>query len=87
MSLIHEKKTWVLLALCQIPKVEEGIPTEVTTNQAFDLIASPIKLERALSKRVTARKAKEIRVFRLDIECRRLFSIVLVGEILRGVTQ
>ena len=51
-----------MLSLHQIPKAEEGIPTEVTTNQAFDLIASPIKPERALSKRVTARRAREIRV-------------------------
>ena len=62
-----------MLSLHQIPKAEEGIPTEVTTNQTFELIASPIKPERDLSKRVTARMAGEIRVFRLAIECRGLF--------------
>ena len=51
-----------LLSLHQIPKAEEGIPIEVTKNQAFDLIASPIKPERALSKRVTTRRAGEKRV-------------------------
>lgn len=39
-----------MLSLHQIPKAEEGNPTEVTKNQDFELIASPIKLERALSK-------------------------------------
>ena len=43
-----------MLSLHQIPKAEEGIQIEVTTNQDFDLIASPIKPKRALSKRVTA---------------------------------
>ena len=62
-----------MLSLHQIPKVEEGIPIEVTKNQAFDLIASPIKLERALSKRVTARRVGEIRVFKLDNEGKGLF--------------
>ena len=69
-----------LLSLRQIPKAEEGIPTEVTTNQAFDLIASPIKSKRALSKRVTTKRARAIRFFMLDIECRGLFEFDLVGE-------
>ena len=51
-----------MLSLHQIPKDEEGIPTKVTTNQAFDLIASPIKPERALSKRVTVMRNGAIRV-------------------------
>ena len=51
-----------MLSLHQIPKAEDGIPIEVTINQDFDLIDSPLKLERALSKRVTARRAREIRV-------------------------
>ena len=63
----------LLLSLRQIPKVEEGIPIEVTTDQAFDLIDILIKSERALSKRVTTRRDGAIRVFRLDIECRGLF--------------
>ena len=63
-----------MLSLRQIPTAEEGIPTEVTTDQAFDLISSPTKSERALSKRVTTRRVGEIRVFRLDIECRGLFE-------------
>ena len=62
-----------VLSLRQIPKAEEGIPTEVTTDQAFDLVASPTKSERALSKRVITRRYGEIMVFRLDIEFRGLF--------------
>ena len=50
-----------MLSLHRIPKAEEGIPIEVTTNQAFDLIASPIKMERALSKRVIAKRVGENR--------------------------
>ena len=69
-----------MLALRQIPKAEEGIPTEVTTEQDFDLVASPTKSEMALSKRVTTRRVGEIRVFWLDIECRGLFEFDLVGE-------
>ena len=57
----------MVLALHHIPKLEAGIPTEVTINQAFDLIASPIKPKRNLSKKVTDRRAGEIMVFRLDI--------------------
>ena len=57
-----QDQAWSLLSLHQIPKAEEGIPTEVTTNQAFDLIASPVKSVRALSERVTARRVGEIRV-------------------------
>ena len=40
-----------MLSLHQIPKAEEGIPKKVTKNQYFDLIASPIKPERAPSKK------------------------------------
>ena len=40
-----------MLPLHQIPKAEKGIPTEVTTNQDFELVASPTKSERDLSKR------------------------------------
>ena len=43
-----------------IPKAEKGIPTEVTTNQDFDLIASPIKSERALSEKVTTRRVEKL---------------------------
>ena len=63
---LHEFPTimflWKVLSLHHIPKVEEGIPIKVTTNQAFDLIAIPIKPERDLSKMVIARRAREIRV-------------------------
>ena len=70
-----------MLALHQIPKGEEGIPIEVTIDQAFDLIASPIKSERDLSKRFIARSTGEIRVFRLDMECRGLFELIWLGFI------
>ena len=39
-----------VLSLRQIPKAEEGIPTEVTTDHYFDWIDSPIKSNRTLSK-------------------------------------
>ena len=51
-----------VLSLHQIPKAEEGIPTEVNMNQGFDLIASPIKPKRALSKRIADKRAGEIMV-------------------------
>ena len=38
-----------MLSLRQIPKAEEGTPTEVTTDQYFALVSSPTKSNRALS--------------------------------------
>ena len=69
----------LMLALCQIPKAEEGIPIEVTIDQDFDLIASPIKSERDLSKRVTTRRVRGIKVFRLDMECWGCFNLIWLG--------